>query len=112
MRAILRRPGGAYCHRTGALAIEISAIVSNHPDLASLAEWHRIPYHHLSVTAASKREQESKIEALVRGLEIDLVVLARYMQVLSPEMCAALSGRCINIHHSFPLGRATSRDRE
>ena len=90
-----------YRYRTGALAIEISAIVSNHPDLASLAEWHRIPYHHLPVTAASKREQESKIEALVRGLEIDLVVLARYMQVLSPEMCAALSGRCINIHHSF-----------
>lgn len=90
-----------YRYRTGALAIEIPAIVSNHPDLASLAEWHRIPYHHLPVTAASKRAQEARIERLVADLKIDLVVLARYMQVLSPELCAHLSGRCINIHHSF-----------
>ncbi len=90
-----------YRYRTGALAIEIPAIVSNHSDLAPLAEWHRIPFHYLPVTPANKREQEDKLLDLVKELGVDLVVLARYMQVLSPELCTALQGRCINIHHSF-----------
>jgi len=90
-----------YRWRTGALPIEIPAIVSNHPDLAPLAAWHGIPFHHLPVTAATKPEQEAALAELIAGLDIDLVVLARYMQVLSAEMSGKLAGRCINIHHSF-----------
>ena len=90
-----------YRYRTDALAIDIPAIVSNHSDLASLAEWHRIPFHHLPVTAATKATQEDRLMQLVDDLGVDLVVLARYMQVLSPDLCGRLRGRCINIHHSF-----------
>lgn len=90
-----------YRYRTGALVIDIPAIVSNHPDLAPLAQWHGIPFHHLPVARETKRQQETALEKLIAELSIDLVVLARYMQVLSPELCAHLSGRCINIHHSF-----------
>ena len=90
-----------YRYRAGSLAVEIPAIVSNHTDLRPLAEWHGIPFHHLPMTAATKAAQEERLLQLVHGLEIDLVVLARYMQVLSPELCERLKGRCINIHHSF-----------
>jgi formyltetrahydrofolate deformylase len=90
-----------YRYRTGALTVDIPAIVSNHPDLAPLAEWHRVPFHHLPVTPATKAAQEAKLLRLIDDLDIDLVVLARYMQVLSPELCRSLRGRCINIHHSF-----------
>ena len=90
-----------YRYRTGALAVEIPAIVSNHPDLAPLAEWHGIPFRHLPVTAATKPAQEAEILKIVAAERIDLVVLARYMQVLSPELCGQLAGRAINIHHSF-----------
>jgi formyltetrahydrofolate deformylase len=90
-----------YRYRTGALAVEIPTIVSNHADLAPLADWHRIPFHHLPVAGGAKQEQEQQLETLIESLDIDLVVLARYMQVLSPELCARLAGRCINIHHSF-----------
>jgi formyltetrahydrofolate deformylase len=90
-----------YRYRTGALAVQIPAIVSNHADLAPLADWHRVPFHHLPVAGGAKQQQERQIEALIESLDIDLVVLARYMQVLSPELCARLAGRCINIHHSF-----------
>ena len=93
-----------YRYRTGDLAVDIPAVVSNHPDLAPLAEWHRIPFHHLPVTAATKAEQEAKVLRMVGELEVDLVVLARYMQVLSPALCERLRGRCINIHHSFLPG--------
>ena len=93
-----------YRHRTGALPMEIAAIVSNHLDLAHLAEWHAIPYHHLPVTAATKPEQERRILDLVERTRAELVVLARYMQILSPELCQALAGRAINIHHSFLPG--------
>jgi formyltetrahydrofolate deformylase len=93
-----------YRHRTGALPMDITAIVSNHPDLAHLAEWHAIPYHHLPVTAATKPEQERQILDLAERTRTELVVLARYMQILSPELCRALAGRAINIHHSFLPG--------
>ena len=93
-----------YRYRTGDLAIEVPAVVSNHADLAPLAEWHGIPFHHLPVTPETKREQETAILRLVDDLEIDLVVLARYMQVLSAPTCHRLRGRCINIHHSFLPG--------
>jgi len=85
----------------GALNIEIPAIVSNHEDFAGLAAWHGIPYHHIPVTAATKAAAEAELLALVERYDIDLVVLARYMQVLSDDVCKALDGRAINIHHSF-----------
>ncbi len=91
--------------RSGWLNIDIPAIVSNHPDYAELAASYGIPFHHLSLpTGASadvKRAQELQVEALVGQDNIDLVVLARYMQILSPEFCGFLKGRAINIHHSF-----------
>ena len=91
--------------KSGQLAVDIPAIVSNHPDFAELAASYGIPFHHLSLptgsSAQAKREQEQQIEALIDQTGADLVVLARYMQILSPEFCAALKGRAINIHHSF-----------
>ncbi|MDC7788102.1 formyltetrahydrofolate deformylase [Rhodoplanes sp. TEM] len=90
-----------YRYRTGSLPIDIPAVVSNHPDLARVVEWHGIPYHYLPVTKETKAAQEAAVLELIGRLKIDLVVLARYMQVLSPELCTALSWRCINIHHSF-----------
>ncbi|MDX1581696.1 MAG: formyltetrahydrofolate deformylase [Alphaproteobacteria bacterium] len=87
--------------KIGALDVEIPAVISNHEDVRDLVEWHGIPFHHLPVTRETREQQEARFLELVNGLEIDLVVLARYMQILSPQMCEALSGRCINIHHSF-----------
>ncbi len=93
-----------YRYRTGDLAAEIPAVVSNHPELAPLADWHAIPFFHLAVTPETRREQEAAVLRLVDELDIDLVVLARYMQVLSASTCERLRGRCINIHHSFLPG--------
>ncbi|WP_442777319.1 formyltetrahydrofolate deformylase [Sphaerotilus montanus] len=91
--------------KSGQLAVDIPAIVSNHPDFAELAASYGIAFHHLPLptgsSAAAKREQEQQIEALFTREDIDLVVLARYMQILSPDFCAFLQGRAINIHHSF-----------
>jgi len=91
--------------RAGQLAVDIPAIVSNHPDFADMAATYGVPFHHLALRAGStpqdKRAQERHIEELVQAHEIDLVVLARYMQILSPEFCTFLAGRAINIHHSF-----------
>jgi formyltetrahydrofolate deformylase len=91
--------------RSGQLAVEIPAIVSNHTDFAELAASYGIAFHHLPLPtgagAEAKRTQESEIEALIERERIDLVVLARYMQILSPEFCKVLHGRAINIHHSF-----------
>jgi formyltetrahydrofolate deformylase len=86
---------------SGALDVEIPAIVSNHPDLADLADHYRIPFHHVPVTKDTKPEAEQKLLGLVDELDVDLVVLARYMQILSPKLCQALEGRAINIHHSM-----------
>ena len=93
-----------YRHRTGALPMDITAIVSNHRELEHLAAWHAIPYHHLPVTPETKPAQERQILELVEQTRTELVVLARYMQILSPELCQALAGRAINIHHSFLPG--------
>jgi formyltetrahydrofolate deformylase len=87
--------------RTGALNIEVPAIVSNHRDFEPLAETYGIPFHHLPVTRDTKPEAEARLLELVRELNVDLVVLARYMQVLSDDLCKELQGRAINIHHSF-----------
>lgn len=91
-------------HRTGQLSIDVPLIISNHPDLCSLAEWHGIPWYHLPVNNANRAEQEAQILALLEQYNIDLVVLARYMQVLSPRMCEKLDGKAINIHHSLLPG--------
>ena len=89
---------------TGALNIEIPAIVSNHRDFERLAATYDIPYHHIPVTPETKADAEKQLLTLVDELDIDLVVLARYMQVLSEAACEALAGRAINIHHSFLPG--------
>jgi formyltetrahydrofolate deformylase len=86
---------------SGELNVEIPAIVSNHRDFEALAASYRIPFHHLPVSAANRAQQEARILALVEEERIDLVVLARYMQILTSPTCVALSGRAINIHHSF-----------
>lgn len=85
----------------GALPIEIPAIVSNHPDLAGLAAQYDIPFVHVAVTRETKASAERQVLELIAKEKIELTVLARYMQILSPEMCRALSGRAINIHHSM-----------
>src|SRR5690606_620997 len=90
-----------YRCRSGALPGEIAAVESNHPDLADMAESVGIPFHHLPVTPATKQEQEHRILELVDEHQVSLVVLARYMQILSEELCGKLVGRAINIHHSF-----------
>jgi len=87
--------------QSGQLHAEIAAIVSNHNDFAGLAASYGIPFHHLPVNADTKAEQEQQVLALAEAQRIDLVVLARYMQILSADMCKALAGRAINIHHSF-----------
>jgi len=90
-----------YRYSIGALPVEIPAIVSNHRDWYQRAANHDIPYHHWPVTAASKTRQEKMLRELIEQERIDLIVLARYMQVLSPDLCREYSGRIINIHHSF-----------
>jgi formyltetrahydrofolate deformylase len=93
-----------YLLELGELPIEIPVVVSNHEDLRSLVESHGFTFIHLPVAAATKAAQEKELLALVEKHSIDFVVLARYMQVLSNDFCAALPGRIINIHHSFLPG--------
>jgi len=90
-----------YRHRRGRLAIGVAAIVSNHMDAKWHGERYDLPFIHIPVTKETKPEAEDKLRDVIAKTEAELVVLARYMQVLSNEMCADLSGRCINIHHSF-----------
>jgi len=87
--------------RIGALPIDIKAVVSNHPDFAGLARANGLPFHHLPVAPTTKSAQEEALEALIERQGVELVVLARYMQILSPAFCARHAGRIINIHHSF-----------
>ncbi len=93
-----------YRWRTGDLPVDIAVIVSNHPDAQSVAESHGVPFVHLPVTAATKSTQEAEMLRLVEEYDVSLVVLARYMQILSNELCERLRGRAINIHHSFLPG--------
>jgi formyltetrahydrofolate deformylase len=88
-------------HITGQLAIDIPAIISNHTDWEHVAKWYDIPFYHLPVTGGDKARQEAQVMEVIGRHKIDVVVLARYMQVLSADMCRALQGRAINIHHSF-----------
>jgi formyltetrahydrofolate deformylase len=86
---------------SGELDADIPLVVSNHPDLASRAEIYGIPFHHLPVTKEGKAEQEEKVLNLLSDNDIDVVVLARYMQILTPKFVVAFPARIINIHHSF-----------
>ena len=99
---------GSHClndllHRwqTGNLPVDIVGVVSNHQDLRGLTEWHGIAYHHLPTTGEIKKEQEQRMLSVLLESRADYLILARYMQVLSAELAKRLSGRCINIHHSF-----------
>ena len=89
---------------SGQLKVDIAAVASNHADFAPLAASYQVPFHHLPVTAETRAVQEQQIIDLVERERIDLVVLARYMQILSDDLCRQLSGRAINIHHSFLPG--------
>jgi formyltetrahydrofolate deformylase len=93
-----------YRHEQGDLPLDITAVVSNHPDLARLCERYGVPFHVIEVDAASRASAEDRVRALIERDEVDFVVLARYMQILSRELCSELSGRVINIHHSFLPG--------
>ncbi|MCZ2439624.1 MAG: formyltetrahydrofolate deformylase [Burkholderiales bacterium] len=88
-------------HKTQALPLDIRAVISNHRDFYQLAASYDIPFHHIPVSAATKAQAEARMLEIVAQEEAELVVLARYMQVLSDAACKALAGRAINIHHSF-----------
>ncbi len=88
----------------GAIPIDVVAVVSNHEDFRDLVEWHDIPFHHLPVSEETKPEQERKILTVINETDAKLLVLARYMQILSSEFCDQMPGGIINIHHSFLPG--------
>ena len=87
--------------KSGLLPVDIRAIVSNHREFYQLAASYNVPFHHIPVTAATKAQAEAKIYEVIEAEGAELVVLARYMQILSDDLCKKLSGRAINIHHSF-----------
>lgn len=93
-----------YRHQQGDLPLDIVAVVANHDDLRSLVEGHGIPFHYVPVTPATKAHAEAILLGLVEELRVDFVILARYMQILSAELVAALPERIVNIHHSFLPG--------
>ncbi|HEY3437979.1 MAG TPA: formyltetrahydrofolate deformylase [Actinotalea sp.] len=108
MRTVIMVSTAAHClhdllfrQQSEALPVDIVAVVSNHTALAGLAEFYGIPFHHIPVTRDTKAQAEARVLELVTELDAELVVLARYMQILSDDLCKALSGRIINIHHSF-----------
>ncbi|MDQ4047687.1 MAG: formyltetrahydrofolate deformylase [Actinomycetota bacterium] len=108
VRTLLMASKSAHClndllflQRSGTLPIEIPAIVSNHNDLAGLAEFYGIPFHYIPVTPETKAEAEDKLRQIIAEERIELTVLARYMQIISDELCEELTGKAINIHHSF-----------
>ncbi len=90
-----------YRHRIGALPVEIPTVVSNHQDFEGLVTAHHIPFCYLPVDPANRSEQEDRLSEIIDSERADLVVLARYMQILSPALCEHLRERAINIHHSF-----------
>nr|WP_228759954.1 formyltetrahydrofolate deformylase [Pseudactinotalea sp. HY158] len=108
MRTIVMVSTTAHCltdllfrQRSTGLPTDIVAVVSNHTTLAPIAEFYGVPFHHIPVTKATKAEAENRLLELTAELDAELVVMARYMQILSDDLCRALPGRIINIHHSF-----------
>lgn len=111
MRAMIMVSQGGHCLNdllyrtsTGRLPLEVTSIVSNHTTWQRRAEHEGIPFHHLPIAPDNKLEQESRLLAMVEEQDVDLIILARYMQVLSDQLCRRLGGRMINIHHSFLPG--------
>jgi formyltetrahydrofolate deformylase len=98
--------------RRGELNMEVVAVASNHPDARALVEAEGLSFHHLPISAATKPQQEAQLQALIDASGAELVVLARYMQVLSAALCQRLMGRVINIHHSFLPGFKGARPYE
>jgi formyltetrahydrofolate deformylase len=90
-----------YRHQTGELRCSIPLVISNHPDGESLAQFYGVAFHYIPVAAGSKQQAEARQLALLREADVDLVVLARYMQILSPEFVRRFPSRIINVHHSF-----------
>ena len=90
--------------RAGVLPVDVVGVVSNHPDCQSMTEWYGLPYYHFPITPDTKPQQEAQILAVMDELDVELLVLARYMQILSDDLCRQLQGRAINIHHSFLPG--------
>ena len=90
--------------KRGSLPVDIIGVVSNHEVMQDLCDWYDVPFHYLPVTADTKQRQETSLLALMDSLNADFLVLARYMQILSDELCTQLNGRAINIHHSFLPG--------
>lgn len=90
--------------KSGSLPIDIAGVVSNHEVMRNLVDWYELPFHYLPVTAATKAEQEAQVWQLMEAEAADYLVLARYMQILSDDLCRKLNGRAINIHHSFLPG--------
>jgi len=90
-----------YRWRSGEMEFDIPCVISNHDDLRSYVSWHNIPYHHTPVDPANKAEHFTAVEGLIEQSRADVIVLARYMQILPPELCANHPGQIINIHHSF-----------
>jgi formyltetrahydrofolate deformylase len=108
MRTVVMVSTAAHClhdllfrQQSEGLPVEIAAVVSNHRELEGVATFYGIPFHHIPVTRATKDDAEARLLELVTELDVELVVLARYMQILSDDLCRALAGRVINIHHSF-----------
>ena len=108
MKAVLMVSRDGHClndllfrWKSGLLPLDIRAIVSNHRDFYQLAAGYNVPFHHIAVTAATKAQAEAKTYEVIESEGAELVVLARYMQILSDDLCRKLSGRAINIHHSF-----------
>jgi formyltetrahydrofolate deformylase len=93
-----------YRRENGDLPVDIVAVVSNHSDLGPLAARYGVPFYDVPIGATSKSEAEARLRELVKDFAVDFVVLARYMQVLSPELCEEMRGRIVNIHHSFLPG--------
>jgi len=93
-----------YRREQGDLPVDVLAVVSNHPDLEPLAARYGVPFHLIPVTKETRETAENELRQLLSHYEVDFVVLARYMQILSPELCSELAGRAINIHHSFLPG--------
>ena len=108
MKAVLMVSRDGHClndllfrWKSGLLPLDIRAIVSNHRDFYQLAASYNVPFHHIPVTAATKAQAEAKTYDVIETEGAELVVLARYMQILSDDLCRKLAGRAINIHHSF-----------
>jgi formyltetrahydrofolate deformylase len=107
-RILIAASKGSHCladllhrWRSGVLPINIIGVISNHRDLEEMTRWHGVPYHYLPVQPETRADQEQAIVDLFNGEQAELLVLARYMQILSPWLATTLSGRCVNIHHSF-----------